>query len=365
MLLTSSNIVQYLLNRGFLEEHQEYSVQQLTGGNINHSFLVKTPSKVLIIKQALDHAAASASFPLPRNRLETEYNAMIVMSRNIGYGVPTPYGYDSDNFVLVRAAVPQPFELLTYDLATGVVNVKLAGRLGTFYGTLHRTTFLNKKLKHSFPRTGIFDLKMGVFHRAFIAATNDETIKRNVSEALEKCYKNSICLVHGDTNPKNIFVHGNDFYVIDQEIAHVGDPSFDIGNLLGQYLLACIINYPLRKKYYDAMVAFLSSYEQAISEVDEKELLKTTSLASFYPQIKQNSIQHFGVCLYARSYGPFNVHFIDEKTRTTIYAIAVALSQEKHADLEQIFRVVDKLGAPLSAVRPIRRSVVAASGRLF
>ena len=45
-----------------------------------------------------------------------------------------------------------------------------------------------------------------------------------------------VCLVHGDYSPKNVLV-GDGMWVIDFEVAHFGDPVFDVAYMLNHLLL--------------------------------------------------------------------------------------------------------------------------------
>ena len=45
-----------------------------------------------------------------------------------------------------------------------------------------------------------------------------------------------LCLVHGDYSPKNVLVGGG-LWVIDFEVAHYGDPAFDVAFMLSHLLL--------------------------------------------------------------------------------------------------------------------------------
>jgi len=45
-----------------------------------------------------------------------------------------------------------------------------------------------------------------------------------------------VCLVHGDYSPKNVLI-GQGLWVIDFEVAHFGDPAFDLAFMLNHLLL--------------------------------------------------------------------------------------------------------------------------------
>jgi hypothetical protein len=50
-----------------------------------------------------------------------------------------------------------------------------------------------------------------------------------------------LALVHGDYSPKNIFVRGDgDLVILDAEVAHWGDPTFDVAFCLNHFLLKAV-----------------------------------------------------------------------------------------------------------------------------
>jgi aminoglycoside phosphotransferase (APT) family kinase protein len=70
-------------------------------------------------------------------------------------------------------------------------------------------------------------------------------------------------LVHGDYSPKNILVHKDGLWVLDHEVAHWGDPAFDLAFMLNHLLIKAFIFADAR--YRDAARAFLDAYEPALS----------------------------------------------------------------------------------------------------
>ena len=61
-------------------------------------------------------------------------------------------------------------------------------------------------------------------------------------EAIDASYARFLeprgALVHGDVQPGNLLLQGERVVLLDAEIAHIGDPAFDVGTLLAHLLLA-------------------------------------------------------------------------------------------------------------------------------
>ncbi len=61
----------------------------------------------------------------------------------------------------------------------------------------------------------------------------DAAVRRRIDELRRAYYGSAEALVHGDVQPTNILLTPHGQRLLDAEIAHVGDPAFDLGVLLG------------------------------------------------------------------------------------------------------------------------------------
>jgi 5-methylthioribose kinase len=69
----------------------------------------------------------------------------------------------------------------------------------------------------------------------------DDTSLRSIADsAYERYLESHIALVHADVQSSNILLTANGPTLLDAEIAHVGDPAFDVGTLIAHVLLAGI-----------------------------------------------------------------------------------------------------------------------------
>jgi 5-methylthioribose kinase len=75
-----------------------------------------------------------------------------------------------------------------------------------------------------------------------------------------------VCLVHGDYTPKNVLVDpdGEGLWVIDWEVAHLGDPTFDPAWTVGHLLLKTVHRPTSAGAYADAARAFLAGLDTAL-----------------------------------------------------------------------------------------------------
>lgn len=67
-------------------------------------------------------------------------------------------------------------------------------------------------------------------------------------------------LVHGDYSPKNVLAGSGGCWVIDFEVAHYGDPAFDVAFLTCHLLLKAVRRPVALPAYQACAAAFLAAY---------------------------------------------------------------------------------------------------------
>jgi tRNA A-37 threonylcarbamoyl transferase component Bud32 len=101
-------------------------------------------------------------------------------------------------------------------------------------------------------------------------------------------------LVHGDYSPKNILVHADGIWVLDHEVAHWGDPAFDLAFMLNHLLIKAIIRSDAR--YRDAARAFLDAYGPSTS-------------------LEARTLRHLAVLMLARVDGKSPLAYLSDDDR--------------------------------------------------
>ena len=104
-------------------------------------------------------------------------------------------------------------------------------------------------------------------------------------------------LVHGDYSPKNILVHRDGLWVLDHEVAHWGDPAFDLAFMLNHLMIKAMIFADAR--YSDAARAFLDAYGPD-------------------PALEARTMYHLAVLMLARVDGKSPLAYLSEEQRVRI-----------------------------------------------
>jgi 5-methylthioribose kinase len=79
-------------------------------------------------------------------------------------------------------------------------------------------------------------------------------------------------LVHGDYSPKNILTNGSDIVILDWEVAHWGDPRFDIAFCLSHLLLKTFRRQADRAAFLRSAHGFSTAYRSEHGSVWDEHL---------------------------------------------------------------------------------------------
>lgn len=72
-------------------------------------------------------------------------------------------------------------------------------------------------------------------------------------------------LIHGDYSPKNVLTGPEGLWVIDFEVANVGEPAFDVAFMIHHLLAEAILQPDARGRLLDAAETFWRTYFDATS----------------------------------------------------------------------------------------------------
>ena len=357
-------LLQYLRRQGHISAHASFRIVPLSGGNLNQIYLFQNNSKKnsqnssasFVLKQGLTKAKIKIPFTLPPERVLMEKKALeLIRKRTHSQSIPKIIFFDENKSLLAMEAVAPSFRLLTYELLQGKVNYGLVKNLANFYASLHNATYAHISLKTEFYSKELFKKsKIGCYHEELYRSLADKNIQRQIKETITKSYRNEIALIHGDAQPKNILVKGDKFYILDWEVAHYGDPAYDLGCLMAHYLLSGIINFPLRSHYYTAIELFFREYE------------RKCNFKKIFPKVLLNAFQHFAPILFGRVVGTYKILFINKKTRLCTLKIVGRLLRESPLTLSAFFKIVEEEGKELINNQPFSENEIQNIGsRLF
>jgi tRNA A-37 threonylcarbamoyl transferase component Bud32 len=293
--------------------HDVRSVVPLSGGVSGTVFRLETDAGCMVVKQPLERLAVRAPWRASRTRVLSEASALDIAGQILGERVPRVLYLDRDEFVIVLACI----EGCTWkeDLMGGSADVGVAGEVATCLAQLHRETM---GLVHDvlMDRSHFMSLRIEPFFRV-VSRSHPEfaPLMQAVDDLL---LVPGICMVHGDYSPKNILItprDGTGIALLDFEVAHIGNPVFDLAYVLAHLILKQIAG---RAFTAESAAVVINSYREAEGPCDLGESLTLVVAA----------------LLVARVLGWSPVEYLDADAQAAALATARRMAQDPRPMLE-------------------------------
>jgi 5-methylthioribose kinase len=238
----------------------------------NDVLAVRGPDLDVVVKRALSRLRVAQEWLADPARLDTEGRALRLAGSLLPDLVPAVLDLADGYLVIERA--PESFHPWKQDLLAGRVDLDVAEQLGRALGVWQRATTGDPDLAAAFGDTTAFtQLRVDPFHRTVAARHPD--LADTITATVDAMTRGPACLVHGDYTPKNVLVgpSGSTPWVIDWEVAHVGDPSFDPAWTVGHLLLKTVHRPASATDYAAAARVFLAAMN---TRVDPLQLVRQT-----------------------------------------------------------------------------------------
>jgi 5-methylthioribose kinase len=254
----------HLVRRGLTASAGGVEVEELAGGVSNDVLAVRAPDLDAVVKRALGRLRVAEEWLADPGRIDTEGRALRLAGQLLPGSVPQVRDLAEGYLVIERA--PRSWHPWKEDLLAGIVDVRVAADLGRALGTWQRATAGRAAVVAEFGDVTAFtQLRVDPFHRT--VAERHPDLAGVIGETVEAMAAARTCLVHGDYTPKNVLVDpdGAGLWVIDWEVAHVGDATFDPAWTIGHLLLKTVHRPGSAKAYAEAARAFLAGYDTALA----------------------------------------------------------------------------------------------------
>ena len=232
MRLSEPNAVRdYLLHAGIAGPDEVVDVEALSGGVSSDIFLVRRPAPPdWVVKQALPNLRVDVDWPSHPRRIYTEAAAMRWLATVLDAGaVPAAVHEDRRHHVLAMEAVPEPHTNWKSMLLEGDVR---AEQVAEFTGILARIHLAGSReideLAPDFGDRSFFEsLRLEPYYE--YTATKVPVAADFLRSLCARTRAVRLTMTHGDFSPKNVLVRDGRLVLLDHEVAHIGDPAFDIG----------------------------------------------------------------------------------------------------------------------------------------
>ena len=145
------------------------------------------------------------------------------------------------------------------DLLAGRVDQRTAHEVGRLLGLLHACSQKSEDLAREFDdRTHFHELRVRPFFERVGEKYPD--LAEPIAAVVRGMEARRGALVHGDYSPKNLLVDAADVVMLDFEVAHWGDPRFDVAFCLSHLFLKAARVGAERGALLGAALAILDGY---------------------------------------------------------------------------------------------------------
>ena len=227
-------------------------VEPAGDGNINWvRRVIAADGTRAVVKQARAALERFPEYKVDTRRIVFEARFGQVLRRAVpgqARVLPKALHFDEAARALVMEDI-HPAERLDAQLDAGAASPETLFALGEFLGAVHRATandaaalareFENDEMRrlhgeHVFalpfaPNDFPIEPRLRALADDALAARG---LRERIAQLRERYYAARECLVHGDVQAGNVLVQAGRPRLLDAEIAHVGDPAFDLGQAL-------------------------------------------------------------------------------------------------------------------------------------
>ena len=319
-MLDESSVISYLTERKLLSGNA--TVEVLTGGVSCVVLAVASDEREIVVKQALPELKTKAKWVADQRRAIVEAEAMLVYQSITPDSVPELIDCDEANFTLTMSRLPNTCTNWKQDMLEGRIHPEMGEKLGKILAQWHNGTAINAAIKAKFMEGELFEqLRVSPFYRA--VADKNPNLLQVINSLIKEITTEKIALVHGDFSPKNILATPDHSpIVLDFEVAHTGNPVFDLGFICAHLLCKTIRTDNSAEK--DALIAtatnFLNSYRQSCN----------IAIADSLPK-------HVALIALARVEGVSPVNYLDESAQRELVAITKSALLDSTMTFEQLF----------------------------
>ncbi len=326
--LSTETVGRYLVGRGIFSPADGLKIAELGGGVSNIVLRAESPARAVVLKQALPRLRVADEWLANRERAINEAEALRLLGGITPDRVPALIDLDRERCALVTSAAPAGWASWKTRLLDGIADPRTAESLGEILARWHAATFRDERVRAAFPDTVLFrQLRVDPYYRVTAARRPD--LAPHIERYVERMQHVRLCLVHGDFSPKNVLV-GDGIWVIDFEVAHVGDPVFDVAFMLNHLLLKRV-HMPRIRGAEESVRAFWAGYEGAVP-------------ATLLPD-RPYLFGQLGCLMVARVEGKSPVEYLSDRERVMIVELGSSLLRDPP---DSIGAVLDRVAASLA-----------------
>ncbi|WP_276259587.1 phosphotransferase family protein [Haloglomus litoreum] len=328
---------EYLARAGVLPDAAGAAVERLGGGVSNVVLQVTWDDDCAVVKQPRPNLAVEDDWPADVVRVHNEAAAArayreVLRRVDSPARVPGIRFEDESTHVVAMDCAPTGAGTWKSELLDGRVDTGVAAELGRVLGAVHRVAADDASLAEQFANERPFEqLRIDPYHRT--TAERHPDLREPIQREIDRITGTQRTLVHGDYSPKNVLVdRAGDApvpWLIDFEVAHWGDPAFDVAFMLNHLFIKSVHNADQQHEYANAAFAFWDAYTEQVPWDVEAE-----------------TVAELGILMLARVDGKSPVEYVGEGPT------AAALRRIARRTIEHGTSDIDEFAARVAAEAP-------------
>jgi 5-methylthioribose kinase len=345
-LIDATNAEAYLRDTGRIADGERVAIRELSGGVSNIVLLVEfadAAREPFVLKQAREQLRVKEPWFCSPERIWREVEFLRVCQPWMDEAdVPSPritlpsvILVDRSNYLFAMTAAPARAVTWKQMLLAGRIDINVTRAGARLMATLHMRSWKDEQVARAFESRRFFsDLRVDPYYRQ-IAAVHP-LISLRIDQLIASLENNCVALVHGDFSPKNLLVSDGELMLIDCEVAHYGDPAFDIGFFLSHLALKAI-----HLRTSDTVSNTLAVANTLVAfEIEYKQHIAPLLTAMDYAALERRGCRNLAACLLARIDGKSPVGYLTIADQDLVRQLAI-----------QMFRTdVDTLGSAFSLI---------------
>jgi 5-methylthioribose kinase len=206
-------------------------------------------------------------------------------------------------------------------LLAGTVSPETARRVGALLADVHRASAEDPAAPAAFGAVELLEQgRIEPYHRT--AAARHPDLAAAIGAEILRLEHTRLALVLGDVSPKNIFVYPDRVMFFDVEIAHWGDPAFDVAFCLTHLIVKAIVLPHVGTQLLGAAAELWQTYARGVPA---------------WPDHERHVLAELGCLLLARIDGKSPLEYVDgDATRDTVRGLAARLLLDPPASLADL-----------------------------
>lgn len=296
----------------------------LAGGVSNDVFLAEVGTQRFVVKRALATLRVAQRWDASPERSFTEAAAITWAGHASPERVPSILAVDRERNVIVETCAPDGWQNWKVVLLRGEVDPGVGAELGTALAVWQTASAADPAVAERFGDAEAFrQLRVDPFYGA--SAARNPAVADQIDRLVRRMSQTRTVLVHGDYSPKNVLTGDSGCWVIDWEVAHFGDPAFDVAFLLHHLLCKAIALPDSARELEDTARAFLDAYTRR----SPSEPIPQSYLAG-----------HTAALLLARIDGKSPVEYLSSSQREVGRRVAVNALALGVGDVSELWRMI-------------------------